>query len=71
MTRNQLRIEKTEIPVDSETLSATVNAKDDGKIYIVSKGKVVMYPLPEFGTVEIKCHHAQVDHPQYHLFAEK
>jgi hypothetical protein len=66
-----LRIKKTEVQVDSETLTAVVSAKDDGKIYIVSKGKVTMYPLPAWGTVEIKCHNAQVDHPQYHLFAEK
>lgn len=68
---NPLRIKKTEIPVDSDTFSGTANAQDDGKIYIVSKGKVTMYPLPTWGTVEIKCHNAQVDHPQYHLFAEK
>ncbi|MCQ2009244.1 hypothetical protein NOM01_04450 [Sporolactobacillus sp. STSJ-5] len=61
-----LRIKKIEVPI----INGKAELKDDG-LYIVSGGKIVMYPLPEYGTVEIKSHAGKADHPLYHVFAEK
>lgn len=63
---NPLKIQKVEISI----VNGKAELKDDG-LYIVSGGKIVMYPLPEFGTVKIKSHNNQVDHPEYTMFAEK
>lgn len=63
---NSLRIVKSEVPVQN----GKAELQGDG-IYIVNDGKVVKYPLPEFGTVKIKSHNSKVDHPEYTMFAEK
>lgn len=63
---NSLKIQKIEVPVKD----GRAKLQGDG-IYLVSDGKVVKYPLPEFGTVEIKSQSGKAGHPLYHLFAEK
>ncbi|MFT9116572.1 MAG: hypothetical protein ABF497_05530 [Sporolactobacillus sp.] len=61
-----LKIQKIDVPVRN----GKAELQGDG-IYIVNDGKVVKYPLPEFGTVKIKSHNSKVDHPEYTMFAEK
>lgn len=63
---NPLKIQKIEVPI----VNGKAELKTDG-LYIMSGGKIVMYPLPEFGTVEIKIQSGKAGHPLYHLFAEK
>lgn len=63
---NPLKINKVEVPVKD----GRAELQGDG-IYLVNDGKVIKYPLPEYGTVEIKSHKGEADHPLYHVYAEK
>jgi hypothetical protein len=65
-----VNIKKTEVPVDIATMTAKINAMDNGKIYIVQEGRVLMYPLPAFGTMEIPCQNYKIGRPQYRISAD-
>ncbi|MBU8908523.1 hypothetical protein [Desertibacillus haloalkaliphilus] len=52
-------IETKEIPVNEEKI-AEIDARDNGKVYIVQGEKVIMLPLPAFGTLEIPCQNYKV-----------
>jgi hypothetical protein len=65
-----VNIRKTEMPVNIEKMTAEINAMDNGKVYIVQEGRVLMYPLPAFGTMEIPCQNYKIGKPKYHISAD-
>lgn len=60
-----MNIEVKEIPVNAEKMKAEIDMMDNGKVYIVQDGKMLMLPLPAFGTLEMKCQNFKVGNVAY------
>lgn len=65
-----MKIPKKEIAVDVETMTAKIDAMENNQVYFVQDGKVVAYPLPAYGTMEISCQNYKIGRPKYHISAD-
>jgi len=65
-----MEIKKTEIEVDSDTLTASIDASQKGEIYIVQEGQVLMYPLPKYGKIELSSQNYKIGKPKYQISAD-
>lgn len=62
-----LNIETKKIKVDTKTLTAKIDARENKLIYIVEDGKVEAIPLPAYGVLEIPCQNYKVGNPAYKI----
>jgi len=65
-----VEIVKRQVEVDMQTRSATISADEPGKIYIVTDGGIVEYPLPKYGRIEIPCQNYKIGKPKYTITAD-
>ncbi|KOO49503.1 hypothetical protein AMD00_14185 [Viridibacillus arvi] len=62
-----MNIETKKIEVDTKTLTAKIDARENKLIYIVEDGKVEAMPLPEYGVLEIPCQNYKIGNPAYKI----
>jgi len=65
-----MKINKKMIDVDFNTLTAQIDASDKGKLYVVQEGEVYMYPLPQYGKIEISSQNYKIGKPKYQISAD-
>lgn len=62
-----MNVEVKEIPVDIQSMTAKIDARDNSMIYIVQDGQVQAIPLPAFGLLEIPTQNYKVGNPSYKI----
>ena len=62
-----MNVEPKDIPVDNNTMTAKIDAKDSKVIYIVENGEVQSVPLPAFGVLEIPCQNYKIGNLAYKI----
>lgn len=65
-----MEINKKKVDVDATTLTATIDAADKGKVYVVQEGEVYMYPLPKYGKIELSSQNYKIGKPKYQISAD-
>lgn len=64
-----MHIDHKNVPVNPEKMTAEIDASKNALI-LICKGQAVMYPVPEFGTIEIGFQHYKGQRPQYKIVAD-
>lgn len=66
-----MKIDTKKVPVDAETMTAVINAKDNSMVYIVEDGQVEAIPLPAYGVLELPCQNYKVGNPAYRITVKR
>lgn len=60
-------VEEKDIPVNTKTMTAEIDATNGSVIYIVENGQVKAVPLPAFGALEIPCQNYRIGNIAYRI----
>lgn len=60
-------VEAKDVVVNSEKMTAEIDATDNTVIYIVEDGKVQAVPLPQYGILEIPCQNHKIGNLAYKI----
>lgn len=64
-----VEINKDFVQVNPRSMKAEINA-DDNAVYFASKGKIIKYPMPKFGTIEVSFNDFKPGRPAYKILAD-